>query len=172
MFFCDWFISFGCIWNVKDSGESNEQLSHLILWGLRFPKRYPGGHCLPFYVRKKKSLPIWPMICSVQEIPKPNYPLRRHEVFSTKFLRGEIYKTFVLLVICSASFSAQVCTLGCDCSCWWSTPAAPPSTSYFAHSHCVFLSVLLVDSLRGQPWVSGPGVPLLEHLRCLVRHEQ
>ena len=57
LFFCDWFISFGCIWNVKDTGESNEQLSHLILWGLGFPKRYPGGHCLPFCVRKKKISP-------------------------------------------------------------------------------------------------------------------
>ena len=71
---------------------------------------------MPFYVRKKKkSLPVWPVTCSVQEIPKPNYPLRRHEVFSTKFLRGEIYKTSVLLVICSARVSTQVCTLMQNC---------------------------------------------------------
>lgn len=80
------------------------------------------------------------MTCSVQEIPKPNYPLRRHEVFSTlSFLRGEIYKTFALLVICSARFPHR-CAHWCRTVVWLLTAGSqhhPPHHLCFAPTHIV-----------------------------------
>ena len=140
------------MWKILE----NLMRSFLILWGFRFPKRYPGGHCLPFYVRKKKkSLPVWPVTCSVQEIPKPNYPLRRHEVFSTKFLRGEIYKTSVLLVICSARVSTQVCTLMQNCG-----VTAPAGGQHHPPHHLPLASPMhIVCSWACFLWTASGGGP-------------
>lgn len=173
LFFCDWFISFGCIWNVKKILENlMRSFLYLILWGSGSQKDVLEDTACLFIWKKIKISPSLALVtCSVQEITQPNYPLRRHEVFSTVSKRRDLQNFFALLVICSACFSAQVCTLMQNCG-----VTAPAGGQHHPPHHLPLASPThIVCSWACFLWTASGGGPgsqaqefLLEHLRCLI----